>query len=659
VARVQGHSYGFADRIAKLIPFQVGMTLTQALEDEAELKRLYDEDDEVKSLLDMALSLEGLSRNAGKHAGGIIIAPNKLTDFMPIFCEEGGQQNPVCQFDKDDAEKIGLVKFDFLGLKTLTIIDNAVKLIKADKEFGNADINIHALSLDDAEVYQFLSSGRTKAIFQLESVGMQKLIKELVPTQFEDVIALLALYRPGPLNAGMHHTFVARKHGYEEVDFPHDSLKEILSPTYGVILYQEQVMQIAQIMGGYSLGGADLLRRAMGKKKREEMVKQREIFLQGSQKNSVDAKTANYVFDLMEKFADYGFNKSHSAAYALISYQTAWLKHYYPAHFMAAVMSADMDHTDKLVSLKRDCVKEFKLTLEPPCVNRSEYRFTVTGERSISYGLGAIKGVGYAVVKAIIDERQENGLFKDFWDFCTRCSDLKLSRRTFEALIKAGAFDQFAINRATLFHNLEAILQFSKQTEQNNNSGMEDMFGFSGGAETTTQSITLDMVPDWKHIDRMSAEKSSLGLYLSGHPVDYVIDELVSMTGSNLESIKQNAYEALSQSPQESKSTSNSYQRNAGKPVAVAGLVVDFRKRGNRVSLVLDDDTDRIEVGLFEKEYEQYRHLVAKDKILVVVGKLGFDDYLNDFKVNCDRLYDLDEARDKWAGRILIRYKNH
>jgi len=390
VARVQGHSYGFADRIAKLIPFMVGMTLQQALKDEPELKKLYEEDEEVTGLLNMAMSLEGIARNAGKHAGGIVIAPKKLTDYMPLFCEQGGQNNPVCQFDKDDAEKIGLVKFDFLGLKTLTIIDHAVKLINADTELGDKDLRIDELKLDDQEVYRFLSSGMTKAIFQLESGGMQKLIKELQPENFDEIVALLALYRPGPLNAGMHHTFVARKHGQEVVDYPHELLEDVLKSTYGVVLYQEQVMQIAQIMGGYSLGGADLLRRAMGKKKKEEMVKQRQIFLDGSKKNNVEEKTANYVFDLMEKFADYGFNKSHSAAYALISYQTAWLKKYYPAHFMASVLSADMDHTDKMVSLKDDC-KQFGIQLNKPNVNESNYRFDVASIDSINYGLGALK----------------------------------------------------------------------------------------------------------------------------------------------------------------------------------------------------------------------------------------------------------------------------
>jgi len=600
------------------------------------------------------MSLEGIARNAGKHAGGIVIAPNKLTDFMPLFCEEGGQEHPVCQFDKDDAEKIGLVKFDFLGLKTLTIIDNAVKLIRADTSTGQADLDIAKLKLDDPQVYRFLSNGKTKAIFQLESGGMQKLIKELEPTLFDDIVALLALYRPGPLNAGMHHTFVARRHEREEVDYPHDMLTDILKPTYGVILYQEQVMQIAQVMAGYSLGGADLLRRAMGKKKKEEMVKQRQIFLQGAEENAVDEKVANYVFDLMEKFADYGFNKSHSAAYALISYQTAWLKHYYPAHFMAAVMSADMDHTDKMVSLKRDCVKEFGLKIVPPSVNESDYRFTVTGDLEISYGLGAIKGVGQAVIESILQERHTNGLFKSLLDFCQRCAATKLSRRTFEALVKAGALDCLGMNRASLMSNLDAAIQFGKQSQQNANVGMDDLFGFSSTNNSTAESgIKLLDLEEWKPNERLAAEKASLGLYLSGHPVDAVADELKNMTGRDIITVKQDAATNIP-----NVATEKSYMKKSSMPAVIAGLVVDFRKRGNRISIVLDDDTDRIEVALFEDKYETYRHIISKDKILVISGKLAFDDYLNDYKLTAEKLLDLEEARDQFAGRLVIRFKN-
>ncbi|NNC97844.1 MAG: DNA polymerase III subunit alpha [Gammaproteobacteria bacterium] len=651
VARVQGHSYGFADRIAKLIPFAVDMTLDKALKEEPELQRLYAENDEVTNLLNMAKALEGIARNAGKHAGGIVIGPEPLTHYMPLYCEDGGQEHPVCQFDKDDAEKIGLVKFDFLGLKTLTIIDNAVKLIKADTQLANPEFDINAVPLDDQATYRFLASGQTKAIFQLESAGMQKLIKELEPENFDEIVALLALYRPGPLNAGMHHTFVARKHGREVVDFPHPLLEDILKPTYGVILYQEQVMQIAQILGGYSLGGADLLRRAMGKKKKSEMVKQRSIFLAGAQEKEVDARVANNVFDLMEKFADYGFNKSHSAAYALISYQTAWLKHYYPAHFMASVMSADMDHTDKMVSLKDDCL-DLKIKILPPSVNDSAYRFTVAGEAAIRYGLGAIKGVGHAVIDALIAERDEQGVFNDLHEFCQRCAHIKLSRRTYEALINAGAFDCLGLNRASCMKNIEAAIRLGQQQFADQNSGMHDMFGFASGSDTQA-TVKVDKVEEWKQDILLSAEKQALGLYLSGHPIDLVAHELANMTGNTIKSVKQHA--ADNHTPVENEKR---YVRGGGAPTLIAGLVVDMRKRGSRFSLVLDDDTDRIEVGLFEETYEKYRHVLVKDRILVIAGKIAFDDYLNDFKITGDKVYDLEEARDQFAGRLVIRYKN-
>lgn len=648
VARVQGHSYGFADRLAKLIPFAVDMTLDKAMKEEPELKRLYEEDEEVTSLMNMALSLEGVARNAGKHAGGIVIGPEPLTHYMPLYCEDGGQDNPVCQFDKDDAEKIGLVKFDFLGLKTLTIIDNAVKLITADSQFGNPEFNIETIPLDDEKTYQFLSTGHTKAIFQLESAGMQKLIKELEPENFDEIIALLALYRPGPLNAGMHHTFVARKHGREVVDFPHPLLEEVLKPTYGVILYQEQVMQIAQILGGYSLGGADILRRAMGKKKKEEMVTQRAIFLDGAKAKEVDERIANNVFDLMEKFADYGFNKSHSAAYALISYQTAWLKHYYPAHFMASVMSADMDQTDKMVSLKDDCL-EFKLQLLAPSVNDSDYRFKVSGESSIRYGLGAIKGVGHAVVDAVIEERQNNGLFKDLTDFCKRCAHIKLSHRTYDALINSGALDCLGLNRASTTKNIDAAIRLGQQEFANKSAGMDDLFGFSTGADESS-TIVFEKLDEWKDEELLAAEKLSLGLYLSGHPIDSVSAELTSMTGNTLKTIKAHAAENHTPAEQE-----NKFIRNTGNPCLVAGLVVEIRKRGSRYSLVLDDNTDRIEIGLFEDKFELYRNILVKDSVLVIAGKIAYDGFLDDFKVTADKIYDLEEARDQFAGRLVLK----
>ncbi|MCK4833195.1 MAG: DNA polymerase III subunit alpha, partial [Gammaproteobacteria bacterium] len=410
VGRVMGQPYGFVDRLAKMVPFEIGMTLTKALDESEDLKAAYENEEEVTMLLDMALSLEGLARNAGKHAGGVVISPTVLTDFSPLYCEEGGA-SVVTQFDKDDVEAVGLVKFDFLGLRTLTIIDWAVKHVNRRRETsGEEPLVIEQLPLDDKAAFDLLQAANTTAVFQLESRGMKDLITRLQPDSFEDIVALVALFRPGPLQSGMVDDFINRKHGRAEVDYFHPDLEHVLTPTYGVILYQEQVMQIAQVLANYTLGGADMLRRAMGKKKAEVMAEQRELFMQGAVARDVDAKLATHIFDLMEKFAGYGFNKSHSAAYALLSYQTAWLKAHYPAEFMAAVLSADMDNTDKVVGLIEDCSEQGVKVL-PPDINQSIYQFSVPDEKSILYGLGALKGVGEAALDGIIAERDENGEF--------------------------------------------------------------------------------------------------------------------------------------------------------------------------------------------------------------------------------------------------------
>ncbi|MBI5461167.1 MAG: DNA polymerase III subunit alpha, partial [Gammaproteobacteria bacterium] len=396
VGRVLGHPYGFVDRIAKLIPFEIGITLDKALEQEEQLRQAYENEEDVHAIIDLAKSLEGLARNAGKHAGGVVIAPSKLTDFTPLYCEAGGA-NLVSQFDKDDVEAVGLVKFDFLGLRTLTIIDWALATLNRQRaERGEEPVDIERIPLIDPATFVLLKACQTTAVFQLESSGMKDLIRRLQPDSFEDIIALVALFRPGPLQSGMVDDFIARKHG-AAIKYPHPKLEPILKPTYGVILYQEQVMQIAQVLAGYSLGAADLLRRAMGKKKPEEMAKQREVFTEGARTNGIDEKIATHIFDLMEKFAGYGFNKSHSAAYALVSYQTAWMKAHYPAPFMAAVLSADMDNTDKVVTLIDEC-RDMKLNVVPPDINRSYYQFTVEGDATEIYGLGAIKGVGQAAI---------------------------------------------------------------------------------------------------------------------------------------------------------------------------------------------------------------------------------------------------------------------
>ena len=440
VGRVLGHNYGYVDKIAKLVPFEIGITLDKALEQEEELRRLYTSDADVRELIDLARALEGLARNAGTHAGGVVIAPSVLTDFTPLYCEEGGSV-PVTQFDKDDVEAAGLVKFDFLGLRTLTVIDWAVRDINALRaQAGEPPLDMRALPVDDAATYQLLKSCKTTAVFQLESRGMKDLIRRLQPDRFGDIVALVALFRPGPLQSGMVEDFIARKHDTSgaTIDYLHPELKPVLEATYGVILYQEQVMQIAQILAGYTLGGADLLRRAMGKKKPEEMAKQRSVFLSGAVARGVRESQASLIFDLMEKFAGYGFNKSHSAAYAVLSYQTAWLKAHYPAAFMAAVLSADMDKTDKIVTLIDECAS-MSLTVHPPEVNESVYAFKVAGPTSIRFGLGAIKGVGASAVQAIVEERDARGPFQSLPEMCRRIDLQRVNRRVLEALIKSGS----------------------------------------------------------------------------------------------------------------------------------------------------------------------------------------------------------------------------
>jgi DNA polymerase-3 subunit alpha len=503
VGRVLGHPYGFVDRIAKLIPFELGITLDKALQDSEDLKKLYESDEEVRALIDLAQSLEGLTRNAGKHAGGVVIAPSDLTDFSPLYCEAGGD-NLVTQFDKDDVEAVGLVKFDFLGLRTLTIIDWALETINRQRaEKGENAVDISLIPLNDPPTYELLKSCQTTAVFQLESRGMKDLIKRLRPDCFEDIIALVALFRPGPLQSGMVDDYINVKHGKQKAEFPHPILEPILKPTNGVIVYQEQVMKIAQDMAGYTLGGADLLRRAMGKKKAEEMAKQREIFVTGATGLGIDEKISGYIFDLMEKFAGYGFNKSHSAAYALVSYQTAWLKAHYPSAFMAAVLSSDMDKTDKVVVFIEEC-RQMKLAILPPDINRSEFRFTALDNGSIQYGLGAIKGVGESAINEILEERRKHGFFADLRDLCRRIDTRKANRRVLEALIRAGALDSIDDNRADHMVELTDALKAAEQHGAMAASGQDDLFGLLDMPAPETAHAGKAQVEPWSEEERLN-----------------------------------------------------------------------------------------------------------------------------------------------------------
>src|SRR5690554_3731074 len=516
VGRVLGHPYGFVDKITKLVPADPGMTLEKAFDVEPRLVEMYEQDDDVREIIDMARILEGVTLNAGKHAGGVVIAPNRITDFSPLYCDEDGQ-HPVTQFDKNDVEAAGLVKFDFLGLRTLTIIQWALDMVNANRQqVGQPPINISQIPLDDSACFELLKKGATTAVFQLESAGMKQLIKKLQPDTFEDIIALVALFRPGPLQSGMVDNFIDRKHGREEISYPdkeyqHELLKPILEPTYGVILYQEQVMQIAQVLAGYSLGGADLLRRAMGKKKPEEMAQQRAVFEEGARKNGIDGELAVRIFDLVEKFAGYGFNKSHSAAYALVSYQTLWMKTHYPAEFMAAVMSADMDNTDKIVTLVDEC-EAMGLQLLPPDVNVGQYKFTVDEQQRIVYGIGAIKGVGEGPIEAILAAR-EAGPFTDLFDFCCRVDLKKLNRRVLERLIKAGAMDSLGPHRAVLMASLEKAMRQAEQHAKAESIGQTDLFGvLMTDADNSTIEHEFIQVPPWPEAIWLEGERETLGL---------------------------------------------------------------------------------------------------------------------------------------------------
>lgn len=637
VGRVLGHPYGFVDRISKLIPPDPGMTLEKAFKAEPQLPEVYESDEEVKDLIDMARILEGVTRNAGKHAGGVVIAPTTITDFSPLYCDDEGK-NPVTQFDKNDVETAGLVKFDFLGLRTLTIIQWAIDMIKEGK---NVDVDISAIPLEDPKSFRTLQNAETTAVFQLESRGMKELIKRLKPDCFEDIIALVALFRPGPLQSGMVDNFIDRKHGREEISYPdaeyqHECLQEILEPTYGIILYQEQVMQIAQEMAGYSLGGADLLRRAMGKKKPEEMAKQRGTFAEGAKGNNIDPDLAMKIFDLVEKFAGYGFNKSHSAAYALVSYQTLWLKVHYPAEFMAAVMSADMDNTDKIVTLVDEC-ERMGIEILPPDLNAGKYKFTVDSEGRIVYGIGAIKGVGEGPIEAIIEARETQGAFKDLFDFCAKIDIKRVNKRVLEKLVLAGAMDNLGPHRASLMASLPEALAAAGQHAKAESFGQSDMFGLLTTEPEDVKQAFAD-VPEWPEKVWLEGEKDTLGLYLTGHPINQYAEELRYYTDGRLVDLK---------------------PTNKDQMASAVGLVLGVRvmtnKRGRRWAIVtLDDKSARIDVRFFPDMYEQFESVLETDRILLIKGQVSFDDFSGGNTITARDVMDIVQAREKNARALAL-----
>ncbi|ELI6432470.1 DNA polymerase III subunit alpha [Aeromonas salmonicida] len=641
VGRVLGHAYGFVDRISKLIPPDPGMTLAKAFEAEPKLPELYEQDEEVKDLIDMARRLEGVVRNAGKHAGGVVIAPTKITDFAPLYCDDSGN-HPVTQFDKNDVEYAGLVKFDFLGLRTLTIIDWALGMInpRLAKE-GKPPVDIAAIPIHDKKSFDLLQRFETTAVFQLESRGMKDLIKRLQPDCFEDMIALVALFRPGPLQSGMVDNFIERKHGKEAISYPdekwqHESLKPILEPTYGIILYQEQVMQIAQVLAGYTLGGADMLRRAMGKKNPAEMAKQRSGFEEGAVKNGIDGELAVKIFDLVEKFAGYGFNKSHSAAYALVSYQTLWLKTHFPAEFMAAVMTADMDNTDKIVTLVDEC-QRMGLTVIPPDVNTGRYRFSVNEDGHIVYGIGAVKGVGEGPIDAILSARDQDGPFRDLFDFCNRVDIKKINKRVMEKLILSGAMDRLGPHRAALMATLEEAMRAAEQHAKAQAVGQVDMFG------VLTQEIddvkkAFANVPHWPDKVWLEGERETLGLYLTGHPINQYSGELRRYTSGRLCDLHPTSRDTVTTA--------------AGLVIAARSMVT---KRGNKMGIfTLDDRSGRLDVTLFSEALEKYEELMQKDRILVVSGQVSFDDFSGGLKMSARELLDINDARERFARAIRI-----
>ncbi|GMU44304.1 MAG: DNA polymerase III subunit alpha [Xanthomonadales bacterium] len=652
--RVLGLPFPAVDSIAKLIPARpLDLTLEDALglsekskkepdRISSELRARYeDEDDEARPVLELALSLEGLARNAGKHAGGVVIAPSALTDFTALYYEakaDTGNDLPVTQFDKDDVETIGLVKFDFLGLRTLTIIQWCVQAINARRAAdGQPALDIDLIPLDDAPSYQLFAKGDTVAVFQFESAGMQRLLKDARPDRFEDLIALVSLYRPGPME--LIPSFCARKHGREPIAYPDPRVEPILKETYGIMVYQEQVMQMAQIVGGYSLGGADLLRRAMGKKKPEEMVKHRGIFREGAAKDGVDEAKADAIFDLMEKFAGYGFNKSHAAAYALVAYQTAWLKAHYPAEFMAATLSSDMDRTEAVVEFLADA-RARGVAVLPACVNASEYPFRATDARTIRYGLGAIKGVGLPAAEAIVRERARGGAYRDLYDFCQRVDLSKMNRRVLEALIAAGALDALGANRASLLAALPDALKAAEQRSRDGAAGQVDLFG--SASASVAPPPAMPRLPEMTLIDKLKGEFATLGWYVSGHPVDAAAPWLREIVSCPLG-------EVAPKVPPGRKG------RGAELNLTVAGMVGPMRKRGDNIAFVqLQDASGRLETAFFTEAYAEFGGLIRAGEIIVVEGSASWDDFNNAAQLRVRRAWPLVDACQHHARGLQL-----
>jgi DNA polymerase-3 subunit alpha len=630
VGRVLDMSYMFCDGISKLIPNKPGqhITIDGAIKAEPILAERLEKEDEVKTLLALAQKLEGMTRNVGMHAGGVLIAPGKLTDFCPLY-QQPGSSSAVSQYDKDDVEAIGLVKFDFLGLATLTILELARDMI-VKRHKGQENFAFENIPLNDVATYKLFADGRTESVFQFESRGMQGMLKDARPSRLEDLIALNALYRPGPMD--LIPSFVARKHGREVVEYPHPLVEKVLSETYGIMVYQEQVMQTAQVLGGYSLGAADLLRRAMGKKKAEEMAEHREIFRKGAGVNGLSEERADEVFDLMEKFAGYGFNKSHAAAYSLLAYHTGWLKVHFTAEFFCSNMTIEMDDTDKLKVLFEDALK-FGMTFDPPDVNRGTHRFEPVSDKVIRYGLGAIKGTGQQAIDAIVKAREEGGLFTSLFDFCVRVDRSRLNKRTVEALVKAGAFDSLQRNRASLAASIDRAFDFSTAAAANaNQGGLFDMMGDDAHGSSTQEPELVDVLP-WGVKEQLTHEKTAVGFYLSGHLFDAVEREVRLFAKRKIDELI-----------------------DSREPQLLAGIVSDLRiinaQRGKLAIFKLDDKSAMMEATADEAMINANRHLFKDDELIIVMAKMQVDRFSGGYRLSIQQVWDLPAARCRF-GKFL------
>lgn len=652
VGRALGYPYTFVNRIAKLIPLELGITLDQACSTVPQLKLIYNNDDDVKALINLARQVEGIIKNVSKHAGGVVIAPNKITDFSPLYYDHD-HNHPMTQFDKDDIACIGLIKFDFLGLRTLTIIDRALKMINNQRLHVSLPvIDINLISLHDEKSFRMLQTAETTAIFQLESYGIKSLIKRLQPDCFDDLVALIALFRPGPLQSGMVDNFINRKHGKEIISYPdskweHKSLRIVLESTYGIILYQEQVMQIAQILAGYTLGKADLLRRAIGKKKSVDMANQRAIFNAGAIRNGIDKILSEKIFNVMEKFAGYGFNKSHSVAYALISYQTLWLKTHYPAEFLASALSSDMDNVNKIIRLVDEC-RRIGLTILPPNINKSQYYFYVNKNNEIMYGIGAIKGIGRSSIDAIVESRNRDGPFKGFFNFCIRIDISKINNRIIEKLILSGSFDIFGISRSKLLNSLNNIIKRVLEYIQKKNTKQIDMFDIYPENNINDSEFGIDNclvnVLQGDNQFFLEKEKEVLGLYLTHHPVELYIFEIKQYI-NNLIDIK------------------HVFHKQNNQNVCIFGLLLNIRlkisKKGNNVLFgILEDKSAKVEIIVFEKLLKQYQYCLKEKNMVLIKGTVNYSKVYSSYKIIVQEIKDINDLRKYHVCSLSIVLKS-